>query len=46
MENCMILENVVYGLNDTEFESRQGQQVFTFSETCRQPVEPRQPHIQ
>lgn len=24
----MILENVVYGLDDTEFESRQGQQDF------------------
>ena len=39
----MILENLVYRLDDTEFKFRQGQQVFTFSKTCRPAVEPRQP---
>jgi hypothetical protein len=31
MENSIILEKVVYWLEDMEFESRQGQQIFMFS---------------
>jgi hypothetical protein len=31
MENSMITEKLVYWLEDMEFESRQGQQIFMFS---------------
>jgi hypothetical protein len=40
MKNRLILENIVYGLDDPGFISRQGQEIFLFYKMCRPAMGP------